>query len=323
MRPSLPIISEESQPPHRARSRTPTPKPAWLKVKAPSGEAYTAMKARARRLTLATVCEEAQCPNLAECWGGGTATFMLMGDTCTRACRFCAVATAKHPAALDPAEPANIAEAIDEMGLSYVVLTSVNRDDVADGGADHLLECIRAIKARVPAVYLELLMPDFLGDHRALHTIARAELAVAAHNLETVERLTPTVRDPRARYAQSLEVLEVLKGLRPDRLTKSSLMLGLGETEAEVVRAMADLRSVGVDILTLGQYLRPSHRHLPVVEYVPPERFERLGERARAMGFGYVASGPLVRSSYRAGELYVERRLAAHPVEPEVIGGSS
>ncbi|MCK6549035.1 lipoyl synthase [Myxococcota bacterium] len=284
-------------------------KPDWLKIRPPSGELYSAMKHRARRLTLATVCEEAICPNLSECWGGGTATFMLMGEVCTRGCRFCAVDTAKSPPALDPDEPDHIAEAVAEMGLRYVVLTSVNRDDVADGGAAHLDACIRAIKARTPSVLLEILIPDFLGLHGSVRTVASSAIEVLAHNVETVERLTPTVRDPRADYQQSLDVLGYAKAVRPEMLTKSSIMLGLGETEEEVVQTMADLRSRGVDIVTLGQYLRPSPKHLPVVEYVHPNTFERLAERARQMGFGYVASGPLVRSSYRAGELYVERSL--------------
>jgi lipoic acid synthetase len=267
------------------------------------------MKARARRLELATVCEEAECPNLSECWSGGTATFMLMGDTCTRGCRFCAVTTSKNPPVLDPLEPQHIADAVKEMGLSYVVITSVNRDDCADGGAAHLAACIAAIKAKSPKVMLEMLIPDFLGNKDSVRLLAESPIEVLAHNIETIERLTPEVRDPRAHYEQSLEVLEYAKGVAPKLLTKSSIMLGLGESESEVVHAMADLRSRGVDIVTLGQYLRPSMRHLPVAEYVHPNIFERLANRARAMGFGYVASGPLVRSSYRAGELYVEKTL--------------
>jgi lipoyl synthase len=284
-------------------------KPDWLKIKAPGGEHYTAMKARARRLTLATVCEEAQCPNIGECWGGGTATFMLMGEVCTRGCRFCAVDTAKSPPALDPDEPAHVAEAVAELGLTYVVLTSVNRDELPDGGSTHLAACLSAIHARAPKVLLEMLIPDFLGDHAAIERIVRSPIAVLAHNVETVERLTPTVRDPRAAYRQSLDVLAHAKSVAPSKLTKSSIMLGLGESEAEVVDTMRDLRSVGTDILTLGQYLRPSYKHLPVVEYLHPNTFDRLAEEARALGFGYVASGPLVRSSYRAGELYVEKHL--------------
>lgn len=287
------------------------PKPGWLKVHAPGGPRYAAMKQRARRLALATVCEEAQCPNIGECWSGGTATFMLMGEVCTRGCRFCAVDTAKHPPALDPAEPANVAEAVYEMGLSYVVLTSVNRDELPDGGARHLADCLAAIHARSPSTLLEVLIPDFQGAQPSVRMLAESPLAVLAHNVETVERLTPSVRDPRASYAQSLGVLEYAKGLRPTLLTKSSIMVGLGETEEEVLRTMADLRSVGVDIVTLGQYLRPSLKHLPVARYVEPEVFDRYAARAKEMGFGYVASGPLVRSSYRAGELFVEGQLRA------------
>jgi len=295
---ALPVIAD---PPAR--------KPEWLKVKAPSGPRYAALKSRARRLSLATVCEEAQCPNLGECWSGGTATFMLMGEVCTRGCRFCAVDTARLPPPLDPAEPAHVAEAVAEMGLRYVVLTSVNRDELPDGGAVHLATCIGAIRARSPEVLLEMLIPDFEGQHASIETIVWTDLAVLAHNVETVERLTPTVRDPRASYAQSLEVLAYAKQLRPELLTKSSIMVGLGESEAEVVGTLRDLRAAGVSIVTLGQYLRPSFKHLPVVEYVTPAQFDRYAALATELGFDFVASAPLVRSSYRAGELYVERRL--------------
>lgn len=296
MRRSLPILQER--------------KPEWLKIRPPGGELYTAMKSRARRLTLATVCEEARCPNIAECWATGTATFMLMGEHCTRGCRFCAVSTMKNPPALDPEEPANIAEAVAELGLSYVVLTSVNRDDVPDGGAGHLANCIRAIKQKTPTVLLEVLVPDFLGDRTAVQEIINTPIAVFAHNVETVERLTPEVRDPRAHYAQSLDVLEAAKDLAPDLLTKSSIMLGLGETEDELMQTMRDLRARGVDIVTLGQYLKPTPKHLPVIEYIHPNTFDRYAAAARQLGFGYVAAGPLVRSSYRAGELYVEQHLS-------------
>lgn len=286
-------------------------KPEWLKIRAPGGETYAAMKQRARRLKLATVCEEAQCPNISECWGGGTATFMLMGEVCTRGCRFCAVDTAKNPPALDLEEPSNVAEAVAELGLSYVVLTSVNRDELPDGGAAHLNRCLVAIHERSPATLLEVLVPDFQGDQAAVQKILDAPISVFAHNVETVERLTPQVRDPRAAYGQSLSVLAYAKEQAPTLLTKSSIMVGLGETEAEVLQTMAELRDAGVDIVTLGQYLRPSHKHLPVHEYVNPATFDRYAEAARALGFGYVASGPLVRSSYRAGELFVERHLRA------------
>ena len=304
-------------------------KPEWLKIRPPSGVRYDSMKRRARRLRLATVCEEARCPNVAECWGGGTATFMLMGDICTRGCRFCAVNTKKRPPALDPEEPTHVAEAVDEMQLSYVVLTSVNRDELVDGGATHLALCLEEIHARCPDVLLEMLIPDFEGNLRAVETVARAPLAVLAHNVETVERLTPRVRDPRASYAQSLAVLEHVKLYAPHLLTKSSLMLGLGETEPELVQAFRDLRDVGVDVVTLGQYLQPTSKHLSVVEYVHPRTFDRYAQIARDLGFAYVAAGPLVRSSYRAGELFIEQKLRkesrpareVHPRSRAVVHG--
>jgi len=300
---SLPIVGA---------GRPRAPKPEWLKVSAPGGAKYAAMKRRARGLSLATVCEEAQCPNLGECWSGGTATFMLMGEICTRGCRFCAVNTKRMPPPLDLDEPKNIAEAVAQMALTYVVLTSVNRDELDDGGAVHLAACIDAIKAQSPDVLLEMLIPDFEGNHAAVETITNTELAVLAHNVETVERLTPTVRDPRASYAQSLDVLAYAHQLQPELLTKSSIMVGLGETEGEVVATMRDLHDVGASILTIGQYLRPSMKHLEVAEYITPEQFDRYADTARAIGFDFVASGPLVRSSYRAGELYVEGRLRGH-----------
>ena len=225
MRGSLPGIQDAD----RQRLPPAKGKPEWLMIRAPGGEQYAGMKARARRLTLATVCEEAQCPNIGECWGGGTATFMLMGEVCTRGCRFCAVDTAKIPPALDPEEPAKVAQAVHELGLSYVVLTSVNRDELPDGGSTHLALCLNAIKARSPEVLLEMLIPDFLGDPTAIARIAHSPIAVLAHNVETVERLTPVVRDPRASYRQSLEVLAPSKRSRPRLLTKRPLMLGLGQ----------------------------------------------------------------------------------------------
>lgn len=305
----LPVLQHDD-PPARAK------KPEWLKVRAPGGPRFNAMRARARRLKLATVCEEARCPNIGECWSGeeSTATFMLMGEVCTRGCRFCAVSTAKSPPPLDPQEPAHIAEAVAELGASYVVLTSVNRDELPDGGAHHLATCLAAIHEASPHVLVEMLAPDFQGDLAAVALVALSPLAVFAHNVETVERLTKTVRDRRADYHQSLGVLEHAKRVNPRLLTKSSIMLGVGETEDEVVRTMRDLRAVNVDILTLGQYLRPTTKHLEVERFVPPESFDALAATARELGFDFVASGPLVRSSYRAGELYVEGRLrSAHP----------
>lgn len=289
--------------------RVKTPKPEWLKVKMPGGERYAAIKARARELKLHTVCEEAQCPNIGECWSGGTATFMVMGDTCTRGCRFCAVATARNPAPLDPAEPVNVAEAIREMELDYVVVTSVNRDDQADQGAGHFAACIREIRARNPKTLVEVLIPDFRGDLDLLRIVVDAGPDVLAHNVECVPRLQAKVRDPRATWEQSVAILEGAKRLRPGQLTKTSLQVGHGESEAEILEAMRLLRAYDVDFLTLGQYLRPSMTHLPVVEFVTPEVFARFEAEGKAMGYAYVASGPLVRSSYKAGEFFIAQYL--------------
>jgi len=282
-----------------------TRKPEWLKVRVPSGKGYEHVKGIVRELKLATVCEEARCPNIAECWGGGTATVMLMGEVCTRACRFCHVKVGAPPP-LDPAEPENLARAVKAMGLEYIVVTSVNRDDRPDGGASHFAHAITALRRESPKTIVEVLVPDFQGVASSLDTLAAARPHVVAHNLETVERLTPRVRDRRATYRQSLKVLEYLKG-RPEKLyTKSSLMVGLGETDEELLQACRDLRSVGVDVLTFGQYLQPSQYHLRVERFAPPEKFEELKARAEEMGFLYVASGPLVRSSYRAAEFFMK-----------------
>lgn len=281
------------------------PKPEWLKVRAPGGENYLTIKSILRKLTLHTVCEEAHCPNMSECWGGGTATFMLMGDTCTRACHFCHVTTGK-PGVLLISEPIKVAQAICSLGLTYVVLTSVNRDDLTDGGADHFARTVEAIKRRSPEILVEVLIPDFKAEPDALKRIVGCGADVVAHNIETVERLTPKVRDRRATYRQSLRVLGVLKELSSRLYTKSSIMAGFGETDEEISKTMDDLRTAGVDILTLGQYLRPSTWHLPVVDYVPPIRFESWKDFGDKKGFLYVASGPLVRSSYKAGEMFLE-----------------
>ncbi len=289
--------------------RVKTPKPEWLKVRMPGGVRYNAIKGRARELKLHTVCEEAQCPNIGECWSSGTATFMVMGDTCTRGCRFCAVATSRNPAPLDPMEPVNVAEAIREMGLDYVVVTSVNRDDQPDQGAGHFAACIREIRARNPRTLVEVLIPDLRGDLALLDVILAAGPDVLAHNVECVPRLQDTVRDPRANWAQSVAILEGAKARSPGQITKTSLQVGHGETEAELVEAMALLRTFDVDFLTIGQYLRPSMTHLPVREYVTPEVFSRLEVEGKAMGFKYVASGPLVRSSYKAGEFFITQHL--------------
>jgi lipoic acid synthetase len=278
----------------------------WLKIRPPAGQNYLRIKETLRRHGLHTVCEEAHCPNVHECWGGGTATIMLMGSVCTRGCRFCAV-TSGHPKGyLDPLEPWKVAQVVSEWGLDYIVLTSVARDDLPDGGAEHFAKTIRAIKQKTPRTLVEVLIPDFRGDINALKTVVEAQPEVIGHNIETVERLTPRVRDRRASYRQSLAVLENVKKLDPTRYTKSSIMVGLGETDEEILQTMRDLRAVGVDILTIGQYLRPSPRHLEVVEYVHPQKFAQWKEIGEALGFRYVASGPLVRSSYRAGEFFIK-----------------
>jgi lipoic acid synthetase len=280
-------------------------KPGWLRVGVPGGERYGRVRDTLSGLKLHTVCAEAHCPNVAECWGGGTATVMLMGDTCTRGCRFCQVKTAARPPALDPGEPRHVAEAVRQLSLDYVVVTSVDRDDLPDGGAAHFAEAIRRLK-EIPGLLVEVLTPDFRGDAEAVRTVGRAAPDVFANNLETVRRLTPAVRDGRAGYDQTLQVLERMKREFPGVVTKSSIMVGLGERAAEVEQAMRDLRAVGVEVLTLGQYLRPSAWHLPVVEFVTPEAFAALEAAGRQLGFRYVASGPLVRSSYRAGELFMK-----------------
>ncbi|MEW5739051.1 MAG: lipoyl synthase [Myxococcota bacterium] len=284
---------------------TSTGKPQWLKVRMPHGETYERVKHLVKELKLATVCEEARCPNIGECWGGGTATVMLMGEVCTRACRFCHVKVGAPPP-LDPQEPEHLAKAVRELGLEYIVVTSVNRDDRPDGGASHFAQAIRALKRESPKTTVEVLIPDFQGVEASLAAVAEAHPHVVAHNIETVERLTPTVRDRRATYRQSLRVLEYLKG-RPEKLyTKSSVMVGLGETDAELEQCFRDLRSAGVDVLTLGQYLQPSQYHLRVERFVTPDEFAAYQRLAESMGFLYVASGPLVRSSYRAAEFFMK-----------------
>ncbi|HET8539769.1 MAG TPA: lipoyl synthase [Anaeromyxobacter sp.] len=285
-------------------------KPSWLKVPMPGGARYQKVKETLRGLALHTVCQEASCPNVGECWGGGTATVMLMGDVCTRGCRFCHVKTAAHPPPLDPDEPRHLAEAVAELGLDYVVVTSVDRDDVPDGGASHFAEAIRRLKG-IPGLLVEVLTPDFRGDVEAVRTVCRAGPDVFANNVETVRRLTPAVRDPRAGYDQTLSVLALARREFPRVVTKSSIMVGLGETDAEIEETMRDLRAAGVEILTLGQYLRPSAWHLPVIEWVTPQKFAAWREAGLALGFRYVASGPLVRSSYRAAELFLRGEIEA------------
>jgi len=292
-------------------------KPSWLRVGIPGGERYGRVRDTLRGLQLHTVCAEAHCPNVAECWGGGTATVMLMGDTCTRGCRFCQVKTSARPPALDPEEPRHMADAVRQLELDYVVVTSVDRDDLPDGGAAHFAEAIRRLK-EIPGLLVEVLTPDFQGDAEAVRTVGRAGPDVFANNIETVRRLTPAVRDGRAGYDQTLEVLARMHGEFPAVVTKSSVMVGLGESPLEVEQVMRDLRGVGVAVLTLGQYLRPSAWHLPVVEFVTPDSFAAYERLGREQGFRYVASGPLVRSSYRAGELFMKGMLGARgePVLP-------
>ena len=288
----------------KARGETPPvtapPKPSWLRAKAPVGTGFQAVKALVKEHRLATVCEEAKCPNIGECWNAGTATIMLMGAVCTRACRFCAVDTGNPRGWLDPQEPQNAARTVELMKLKYIVLTSVNRDDLPDGGAGHYAACVRAIKERSPQTAVEALTPDFQGVLVDVATVVDSGVEVFAQNIETVRRLTHPVRDPRAGYEQTLRVLEHAKRHNPRVLTKSSLMLGLGETEEEIVQTLDDLRAASVDIVTLGQYLRPTAHHLPIERFVAPAEFDRYRELALARGFLECVSGPLVRSSYRA-----------------------
>jgi lipoic acid synthetase len=284
-------------------------KPAWLRAPMPGGEGYDSVRQTVREHRLATVCEEAKCPNIGECWNAGTATIMLMGEVCTRACRFCAVDTGNPRGWLDEQEPANAARTVELMRLGYVVLTSVNRDDLDDGGAGHFAACVREIKRVNPMTAVEALTPDFQGALEDVETVVDSGLDVFAQNVETVRRLTHPVRDPRASYEQTLAVLQHAKRHRPDVLTKTSLMLGLGETDDEILATMDDLRAAGVDILTLGQYLRPTINHLAVERFVAPAEFEAYRAAALARGFIECVAGPLVRSSYRA-EQALERNNA-------------
>lgn len=283
-----------------ARLSTAGAKPPWLRAPLATGAGFGTVKHIVREHRLSTVCEEAKCPNIGECWNAGTATIMLMGAVCTRACRFCAVDTGNPRGWLDVEEPDNVARSVELMGLKYVVLTSVNRDDLPDGGAAHYAAAIRAIKRRNPGTAVEALTPDFQGVLADVHTVVDSGLDVFAQNVETVERLTHPVRDPRAGYGQTLAVLKAAKAHRPGVLTKTSLMLGLGETDAEIHRTMTDLRAAAVDILTLGQYLRPTVNHLDVERFVTPAEFDAYRAHALELGFLECVSGPLVRSSYRA-----------------------
>lgn len=303
-----------------AFGRTGAPRlPSYLKTSIPAGNSFRQIKKDLRGLGLSTVCEEARCPNIGECWGGAkgkkgakekaTATIMLMGDTCTRACRFCSVKTSRTPGALDLHEPKNTAEAIRRWGLGYIVLTSVDRDDLADGGSHHISETIRRIKAKTPSTLVEALVPDFSGKFADVDRVATSGLDVFAHNVETVERTTPLVRDRRAKYRQTMAVLARAKEVQSSLVTKTSIMLGCGEEDHEVDQTLRDLRHHSVDVVTLGQYMRPTKRHMAVSAYVPPAKFDQWKKRAEELGFLYVASGPLVRSSYRAGEFFIENIL--------------
>jgi len=287
-------------------------KPDWIKVRLPSNPVFFSTKALISDLRLHTVCEEAQCPNRWECWSAGTATFMIAGERCTRACGFCAVTTAK-PFALEDDEPERVAIAVERMRLKHVVVTAVARDDLKDGGARHFARTIEAIRKVSPEIVIEVLVPDFHAYEECLHVVAEARPHIFNHNVETVERLTPLVRS-RAKYRVSLSVLRKMKEIAPEIVTKSGIMLGLGELEPEIFQTMDDLREAGVQVLTMGQYLRPTAQHLPVVEYVHPNTFQLYKEIAEKKGFEHVASGPLVRSSYHAADF--------NPVKVVAGGGS-
>lgn len=280
-------------------------KPKWLKTKIPTGDTYFKIKRDLRSKSLYTVCEEAKCPNIGECWTTNTATFMILGDTCTRACRFCNVKTGNPNGWLDPEEPAKTARSIKALQLRYAVLTMVDRDDLDDGGADHVARVFAEIRLQSPTTRLEFLGGDFQEKEASLHTLLAARPEVFAHNIETVRRLTPRVRDARASYDRSLRVLQKMKEIAPYPLfTKSALMLGLGEEKEEVIEALKDLRDHQVDFITIGQYMRPSKRHLAIKEFVHPDVFAELEAKAYELGFSSAVSGPLVRSSYRASEFY-------------------
>lgn len=315
---SMPKATEEEDGLMRPKvgAEMPVGRPSWFRVPGPSQDPeskFVKVKDSLSTLSLNTVCEEAQCPNIGECWGGGhgtaTATIMLLGDTCTRGCMFCAVNTDSKPPPPDPFEPFKTAEAVNEWGVDYIVLTSVDRDDIEDGGAQHFAHTVELLKHKKPELLVECLVSDFQGGLSSVETLALSGLDVYAHNVETVERLQKFVRDPRAGYWQSLSTLEHAKKAKPGLYTKTSIMLGLGETDEEVIQTMKDLRGVGVDVVTFGQYLRPTEQHLSVVEYVKPEKFDEFRQIGEDMGFKYVASGPLVRSSYKAGEFYLEHMI--------------
>lgn len=287
----------------------PLSKPEWIRIKPPSSKQYFETRELINKHKLHTVCQEAMCPNISECWSGGTATIMILGERCTRGCRFCNVKTGNPQGIVDKTEPKRVASQLEPTPFKYVVLTCVDRDDLPDGGAFIFADTVREIKALRPDMKLETLISDYQGDEKALQKVVDAHPEVIAHNVETVEQLTPKVRDHRASYRQSLQVLENIKKKEKSILSKSSLMVGLGETIEELLQTARDMRSVGVDILTYGQYLSPSKRHLKVERYYTPSEFKQLEEESRKMGFLYVASGPLVRSSYRAAELFIHGHL--------------
>lgn len=297
--------------------------PTWFRTTLPSGEQqalFNATKAAVKDNALHTVCQEAQCPNIHDCWASGDATFMIAGQECTRGCRFCAVGTIKTPPPLDENEPHNLASAVESMNLRHVVITVVNRDDLPDSGAEHYKKCITAVHERQPMVSLELLCSDLAGDHEALaHLLEGSPLSVFAHNVECVPRLDKTVRDHRASFSQSLEILRQAKILRPDIITKSSLMVGVGERDEEIIEALHLLRDAGVDLITIGQYLAPSGKHLPVDRFPEPEMYDHWAKKAIEMGFSGIASGPLVRSSFKAGLLL---RKTLNPENTETMPGA-
>jgi lipoic acid synthetase len=319
--PEAPATSKPAERPPRE------PKPPWLKVRAPGGERYAGLKETLRKLDLYTVCEEARCPNVGECWAAGTATIMLLGHTCTRGCRFCAVTTGNPRGAYDPREPEHVARAVATLDLSYVVLTMVDRDDLIDGGASQVARTVTGLRARRPELLIETLVGDFRGRLGDVDTVLASGPDVFAHNVEVTRRLTPLIRDQRCDYDGTLAVLRHAKERAPERFVKSSIMVGIGETDEEVEETLRDLRGAGVDIVTLGQYLRPTPKHAPVARYVPPETFAGYERSALDMGFSFAASGPLVRSSYHAAEGFVAARrpgraertpAASHP---EAISG--
>jgi lipoic acid synthetase len=280
------------------------PKPEWLKVRLPHGDDYERVKSEVNALRLNTVCEEGMCPNLAECWGAGTATIMILGDTCTRGCRFCNVKTGNPKGEVDWLEPVRVAEAVRDLGWKYLVVTAVDRDDLADGGALIFANTVREIHERVPGARVEILSGDYRGDLNALDIVLDAKPDVFAHNLETVRRLTPRVRDKRAKYDQSLRILEHAKARAPERYLKTSIMLGLGESDEEIEQTMDDARAAGVDIFTMGQYLQPTKKHLAVDTFIHPQKFAQLGTLAKSKGFHQVVSSPLSRSSYHAEQAF-------------------